>query len=165
MGCTLAQPGEYYWTVRLRRRCGLFRLRRHWCAVDHTCVLLSRKDTVWTILSAEDWSTSEIQARPTTVWLCVWPRERYVASCYRDGVSTDQTVVQSTISDWGGQLIPMSWLTHVVTVMSFLHTVSMPAWFLHYASSAKCLLLWHHFLSKIVIIRTFFKPADSILFK
>jgi len=23
MGCTLAPPGEYYWTVRLRRRCGL----------------------------------------------------------------------------------------------------------------------------------------------
>jgi len=23
MGCTLAPPGEYYWTVRLRRRYGL----------------------------------------------------------------------------------------------------------------------------------------------
>jgi len=23
MGCTLAPPGEYYWTARLRRRCGL----------------------------------------------------------------------------------------------------------------------------------------------
>jgi len=24
MGCTLAQPGEYDWTVHVRRRCGLF---------------------------------------------------------------------------------------------------------------------------------------------
>jgi len=23
-GCTVAQPGEYFWTVRMRRRCGLF---------------------------------------------------------------------------------------------------------------------------------------------
>jgi len=23
IGCTLAPPGEYYWTVRVRQRCGL----------------------------------------------------------------------------------------------------------------------------------------------
>jgi len=32
-------------------------------------------------------------------------------------------------------------------------------------SSEKCLLVWHHFISKTVIIRMFLKPTDSILFK
>ena len=45
---------------------------------------------------------------------------------------------------------------HRVTVAQFLHTISVPALFPPWcgASPAKCSLLWHHFLRKIVIIWT-----------
>ena len=58
-------------------------------------------------------------------------------------------------------------IIHRVTVTKFLHIISMPAVFPPFcrASSAKCFLFEHHFLSKIALIRTFRKPTDSILFE
>jgi len=46
--------------------------------------------------------------------------------------------------------------TRRVTVTEFLHTISMPAVLCHDGGQAlKCLLLWHHIISKIVTMDTF----------
>jgi len=80
------------------------------CAVLCCTVLLFRRNTVWNNLRAEAWSTGQIQTGTTIIWLYSWQRECYVASYYRQWVSSNQAMVQGTISYWGEQRIALNWI-------------------------------------------------------